>query len=89
MQSPVDVSYLADAVVLTRFFEVDGFVRKAISVMKKRAGRPEMTIRELDITGAGIRLSEPLHGFRGILTGIPEYDPAGRLRKDGERDAGA
>ena len=85
MQTAVDISYLSDAVILTRFFEVDGFVRKAISVVKRRAGAHEDTIRELHITRDGLRLGQPLRGFRGILTGVPEYDPAMLLRQDGER----
>jgi circadian clock protein KaiC len=84
METPVDISYLADTVVLTRFFEVDGAVRKAMSVVKKRAGVHERTIRELHISGEGLRLGEPLHGFRGILTGIPEYDGTVLRRGDGE-----
>jgi len=75
MQTIVDVSYLADTVVVTRFFEIDGAVRKAISVVKRRAGPHEDTIRELRISGAGLHLGEPLRGFRGVLTGVPQFDP--------------
>ena len=83
MQSPVDASYLADSVVLFRFFENAGKVKKAISVMKKRSGPHEESIRELHFDGGGIHLSEPLTQFQGILTGVPlrvapDGDPPGR-----------
>ena len=76
MQSPVDTSYLADSVVLLRYFEYAGKVKKAISVMKKRSGAHEESIRELRFDSAGIHLSEPLEQFRGILTGVPQELPA-------------
>lgn len=72
MISPVDTSYLADSVILFRYFEHAGKVKKAISVMKKRSGAHEESIREMRFDGAGIHLSEPLSRFRGILTGIPQ-----------------
>ncbi len=76
MISPVDASYLADSVVLFRYFEHGGKVRKAISVMKKRSGAHEQSIREMHFDQHGIHLSEPLAHFRGILTGVPvEVDP--------------
>jgi circadian clock protein KaiC len=71
MKAPVDVSYLADSVVLTRFFELDGQMKKAISVIKKRSGRHEDTIRELQVSVGGIKVGAPLHNLRGILTGVP------------------
>ena len=71
MGAPVDVSYLADTVVLTRFFEARGSVRKAISVIKKRSGAHETTLRELTLTPSGIVLGEPLNDFEGVLTGVP------------------
>ena len=71
IQSPVDTSYLADAVVVLRFFEFGGRVRKAISVVKKRSGRHEESIRELKLDAQGIHFSEPLMHLRGILTGVP------------------
>ena len=71
IQSPIDTSYLADSVVLLRYFEYAGQVKKAISVVKKRSGAHEETIRELRFNGDGIHLSEPLTQFRGILTGVP------------------
>ncbi len=73
MQSPVDVTYLADTVVLTRFFEAEGRVRKALSVIKKRSGGHEDTIRELKMDKKGIHIGEPLKDFRGILTGVPVF----------------
>jgi len=71
MLSPVDTSYLADSVVLLCYFEYAGKVKKAISVVKKRSGAHEQSIRELQFDGKGIHLSEPLTQFRGILTGVP------------------
>ncbi len=71
--SPIDVSYLADAVVLLRFFEAGGMVRKAISVVKKRTGSHETTIRELAIGPHRVRLGEPLSQFHGVMTGVPQY----------------
>jgi circadian clock protein KaiC len=73
VSGPVDVSYLADTVILVRYFEAKGAVRKAVSVMKKRTGGHEKTIREYDITGSGIRIGEPLHEFQGVLAGVPAY----------------
>jgi circadian clock protein KaiC len=72
MQSPIDTSYLADSVVLLRYFEYGGKVKKAISVVKKRSGEHEESIRELRFGRDGIHLSEPLSQFRGILTGVPQ-----------------
>jgi len=69
IQSPIDTSYLADSVVLLRYFEHEGRVKKAISVVKKRSGRHEETIRQMTFDEKGIHLSEPLASFRGILTG--------------------
>jgi len=71
MQTPVDTSYLADSVVLLRYFEYAGEVRKAVSVVKKRSGSHEGTIRELFFDENGIHVGEPLRRFRGILTGTP------------------
>ena len=78
--SPVDeaaeVSYLADTVVLLRYFEHGGAVRQAISAVKKRSGPHEHTIRECRVGKGGLKVGEPLAEFRGVLTGVPEY--AGR-----------
>jgi circadian clock protein KaiC len=73
MTSPADLSYLADALLLLRFFEVDGEVRGAISVMKRRTGLHERTIREFQISKGGVIVGPPLRGFRGVLTGVPTY----------------
>jgi circadian clock protein KaiC len=74
MESPVDVSYLADSVILTRYFELKGRVRKAISVVKKRSGAHEETIRELSVGTNGIRVGKPLEDLRGVMTGVPVYE---------------
>lgn len=73
MQTPIDMSYLADTVVLLRYFEAEGEVRQAISVLKKRTGRHERTIREFRINKGGIHLGQPLTDFHGVLTGVPVY----------------
>ena len=73
MKTPVDVTYLADTVILLRFFEASGRVRRAISVIKKRTGAHEDTIREFKISSGGLLLGEPLHHFHGVLRGIPTY----------------
>jgi circadian clock protein KaiC len=73
MQTPVDVTYLADTVVLLRYFEVKGKVRRAISIIKKRTGSHETTIREFKITDAGLTVGAPLDAFHGILRGVPNY----------------
>ena len=71
MTSPVDASYLADSVVMLRYFEHGGRIKKAISVLKKRTGAHEESIREMWFDEAGIHLGEPLLGLRGVLTGVP------------------
>lgn len=73
MKAPVDVTYLADTVVLLRYFEALGRVRRAISIIKKRMGTHEDTIREFRIGQHGIRLGEPLFGFQGVLRGVPTF----------------
>jgi circadian clock protein KaiC len=73
MAAPVDTTYLADNVILFRFFEAGGKVRRALSVVKKRNGAHETTIRELEIDGRGIAIGEPLTEFHGVLTGVPTY----------------
>ena len=74
MTSPVDASYLADAVILMRYFEARGEVRQAISVVKKRGGAHERTIREFRMSKGRIDVGEPLREFRGILTGVPVFE---------------
>ncbi|MET4675783.1 MULTISPECIES: ATPase domain-containing protein [unclassified Luteibacter] len=69
----LNVSYMADTVILFRFFEAQGRIRKALSVIKNRSGAHEDTIRELRIDRSGLRLSAPLDEFRGVLTGTPEF----------------
>jgi circadian clock protein KaiC len=69
----VDVSYLADTVLLFRYFEAEGEIGQALSVFKKRTGPHERTIRRLVIDESGIHVGEPLRKFRGIMTGVPQY----------------
>ena len=69
----VDVSYLADTVILMRYFEVSGTVRQAISVVKKRSSDHERTIRECKVQKGGLFVGKPLHDFQGVLTGVPHY----------------
>jgi circadian clock protein KaiC len=73
--APADVSYLADAVIVVRYFEAKGAVRKAISVLKKRTGGPETTIREYEIRANGIHIGEPLRDLHAVLSGTPEFAP--------------
>jgi circadian clock protein KaiC len=73
MQTPVDVTYLADSVILLRYFEAMGRVRRAMSVIKKRTGFHESTIREFRISNAGLTMGEPLEDFHGVLRGVPNY----------------
>ena len=71
MQSPIDVSYLADSVLLFRYFEREGAIHQALSVVKKRSGAHEHTIRELAFENGGIRVGRALSNFEGVLTGVP------------------
>jgi circadian clock protein KaiC len=71
VKAPIDVTYLADTVLLLRYFEARGRVRRAISVIKKRTGAHEDTIREFQISDKGITIGEPLAAFQGILRGVP------------------
>ncbi len=73
MKAPVDVTYLADTVILLRYFEALGTVRRAMSIIKKRAGAHESTIREFRIDGRGLTIGGALDGFQGILRGVPIY----------------
>lgn len=72
MKSPVDVTYLADTVILLRYFEAAGTVRRAISIIKKRTGAHESTIREYIIDRRGVTIGDPLTGFQGVLRGVPQ-----------------
>jgi circadian clock protein KaiC len=80
LASPADVSYLADTVVMLRFFEAQGTVRKAISVVKRRIGPHESTIRGYEIDGRGVHVGEPLTSFLGVLTGTPTPAPGAEER---------
>jgi circadian clock protein KaiC len=80
MQSTVDLTYLADTVVILRYFEVLGSVKQAISVIKKRSGNHERTIREILISSGGIKVGPPLHELHGVLTGIPSLQVADQSR---------
>jgi circadian clock protein KaiC len=86
MKTPVDTSYLADAVILLRFYEAHGEVRQAISIVKKRGGAHERTIRDFKLTAQGVQIGDPLRRFRGVLTGVPipldEPLAQGTLRPD-------
>lgn len=86
MQMPVDLTYLADTVILLRHFEVQGEIRQAISVVKKRSGAHERFIREMRIDANGVRIGEPLSDFHGVLSGTPFYhgDPSKMIaQRDG------
>jgi circadian clock protein KaiC len=88
--TPVDMSYMADTVILLRYFESAGEVRQAISISKKRSGPHERSIREFKIGTSGIQVGEPLKGFQGVLTGVPDYrGQSGKLiaEKDRARNA--
>ncbi|HWE46569.1 MAG TPA: ATPase domain-containing protein [Caulobacteraceae bacterium] len=89
MDTPLDMSYLSDAVIMLRYFEVAGTVRRALSVVKKRSGNHEHTIREFQLSAGGIRLGPPLKQFAGVLAGTPQYvGDAGPLFDEGEDGQG-
>jgi circadian clock protein KaiC len=73
MKAPVDVTYLADTVILLRYFEAVGAVRRAMSIIKKRTGAHEPTIREYRINDRGLTIGAPLNSFQGVLRGVPVY----------------
>jgi circadian clock protein KaiC len=73
METPLDISYLSDAVIMLRYFEYSGTVRRAMSVVKKRSGEHEPTIREFKLTPHGISVGPPLTGFQGVFSGTPVY----------------
>jgi len=78
MGTPIDVSYIADSVIITRFFEALGEIRKAISIIKKRSGPHEGAVRELELKQGGVHVGPPLDEFQGVLTGVPAYLGGGR-----------
>jgi circadian clock protein KaiC len=78
MKAPVDVTYLADTVILLRYFEAAGSVRRAMSIIKKRTGAHESTIREYRIGNGGLTIGGPLDGFQGVLRGVPIYVGEGK-----------
>jgi circadian clock protein KaiC len=73
MKSAVDLTYLADTVVLLRYYEACGEVKQALSVIKKRSGNHERTIREMRVSQNGIWVGEPLRGLQGVLSGVPTF----------------
>jgi circadian clock protein KaiC len=89
METPIDMSYLSDSVIMLRYFEVAGTVRRAMSVVKKRGGDHEHSIREFRLTEGGIKLGPPLKQFSGVLSGTPQYhgDAAPLFDDDDAREA--
>ncbi len=77
MQTPIDISYLSDAVLMLRYFEFEGTVRRALSVVKKRSGSHEPTIREFRLGSQGLTIGPPLKDFSGVFTGTPRYTGSG------------
>jgi circadian clock protein KaiC len=84
-ETPINISYIADTVLLFRYFEAAGEVRQALSVVKKRTGRHERSIRELKLTSEGIKVGEPLLQFQGVLSGNPQFVSGALLRGERER----
>jgi circadian clock protein KaiC len=82
--APVNISYVADTVLLFRYFELAGEVKQAISVVKKRTGKHERSIRELELGPVGVRVGKPLTHFQNVLGGNPAYTQGGFLEVDGE-----
>jgi circadian clock protein KaiC len=87
MGSDVDISYLADTVLLFRYFEARGEIRQAVSVFKKRTGTHERALRQLQICERGVTVGEPLREFQGVMTGVPQYDGKADLLTDREAKA--
>ena len=83
MQTPFDVSYVADTVILLRYFENQGEIHRAVSVLKKRLGSHERSLRELSFSSEGIKVGDPLSQFRGVLTGVPEFLGRGAIMEEG------
>src|SRR6185436_17194029 len=87
MVSPTDISYRTDTVIMLRHFEADGALRRALSVLKRRAAKHESAIREFRLSDNGVVVGEPLSRFRGVLTGVPTYQgPASALLEKSARD---
>ncbi len=84
METPIDLSYLSDAVLMLRYFEFNGSVHRALSVVKKRSGDHEHTIREFRLGAGGVALGPPLKDFSGIFTGTPRYTGGGPLMDEGD-----
>ena len=85
MQNPIDLTYLSDSVMLLRYFEAQGEIRRALSAIKKRTGHHESAIREFKISSKGLEVGPRLDGFRGILTGTPTYEGGDRLLSSSAR----
>jgi len=88
-ETPLDISYLSDAVLMLRYFEFGGTVRRALSVVKKRSGRHEHTIREFQLSSQGLVVGPPLNDFHGVFSGTPSYTGSGEpllhgAARDGE-----
>jgi len=81
----VDVSYLADTVLLFRYFEARGEIKQAVSVFKKRTGEHERTLREMKISSKGLAVGAPLREFRGVMTGVPQYEGNAEMLPDAKR----
>jgi circadian clock protein KaiC len=84
MRTPLDVTYLADTVIALRYFEANGAVHKAISVIKKRTGKHERAIREVTMDHGKIAVGQSLTRFRGIFTGTPEQESRSRSKGSGD-----
>jgi circadian clock protein KaiC len=83
MQTPLDLTYLSDTVVLLRLFEAGGKIRRAVSGLKKRTGKHEDTIREYRIDSGGVQVGEPLLDFQGVLIGVPTFTGGGVTLMEG------
>jgi circadian clock protein KaiC len=84
----VDVSYLADTVLLFRYFEARGEIQQAVGVFKKRTGEHERTLRQMKISSKGLSIGEPLREFRGVMTGVPQYEGDGDIIRDKPKGGG-
>jgi circadian clock protein KaiC len=90
MQTPIDISYLSDTVLMLRYFEAEGHVRRAMSVVKKRSGAHEDTIREFRLSAQGLTVGLPLAGFSGVFAGTPTYSGGEKpLMRSSENNQGA